>query len=66
MSRQRARAPSPSADFIAFDFDDAPPPRGEKRSAEVIDDSVREHATARSTPWARNIAWHECKNVAEM
>lgn len=65
MPRQSERAPSPSADYIAFDFDDAPP-QDEKRPAEVVDDSVREHASARSTPWARDIAWHECSNVAEM
>ncbi|WFD37044.1 polynucleotide adenylyltransferase [Malassezia cuniculi] len=64
--RQRAREPSPGADYIAFDFDDAPAPQDENKRAEVIDDTVREHASARSTPWARDIAWHECKNVAEM
>ncbi|WFD31023.1 polynucleotide adenylyltransferase [Malassezia sp. CBS 17886] len=60
-----------SADYIAFHVDDAPPqePGGagtKRKRAARVDDTVREHASARSTPWASLVPWHDCHNVAAM
>ena len=60
-------------DYIAFNFDDelaADAPEtsggGKRKRARTTDDSVREHAVARSTPWTADIDWHKCRNCAEM
>lgn len=69
-----------SGDYIAFDFDDAgeaPETQastpgaatgggGKRKRGSAVDDSIREHAAARSTPWAADVPWHRCRNVAEM
>lgn len=54
-------------DYIAFDLgegseSDVP----EEKHATTVDDAVREHATARSTPWATDVEWHRYRNAAEM
>ncbi|WFC99105.1 polynucleotide adenylyltransferase [Malassezia yamatoensis] len=56
-------------DYIAFDLDDTETdeqkqPQGNHTSK--VDHSIREHASARSTPWATQVEWHRCRNVAEM
>lgn len=58
-------------DFIAFDADDdaevdSPQPDASTREPVAVDDTIREHASARSTPWALHVPWHKCRNVSEM
>lgn len=56
-------------DYIAFDLGDVSdnePAEEPKKKFAAVDDAVREHASARSTPWAVNIEWHRYRNVAEM
>ena len=39
---------------------------GKRKRGSAVDDSIQEHAAARSTPWAADVPWHRCRNVAEM
>lgn len=53
-------------DFISFDMEDEYDESASPPAPVVVDDSVREHASARSTPWAQHVPWHQCRNVSEM
>ncbi|WFD47743.1 hypothetical protein GLX27_002403 [Malassezia furfur] len=56
-------------DFIAFDLgegSDVEQSEERERTVKTVDDAVREHASARSTPWATQVEWHRYRNVAEM
>lgn len=62
-------------DFIAFDMEDEPEEAETSQHDALptqshvpvsVDDTIREHAAARSTPWALHVPWHKCRNVAEM
>ncbi|PKI84475.1 hypothetical protein MVES_001808 [Malassezia vespertilionis] len=58
-----------SDDYIAFDWDEpvaVSVDARENAQATSVDDAVREHAMARSTPWAAHVPWHAFRNVAEM
>ena len=56
------------SDFISFDQSDESHVEESESEPEpvVVDDTVREHASARSTPWAQHVPWHDCRNVSEM
>ena len=56
------------SDFISFDQSDESHVEESESEPEpvVVDDTVREHASARSTPWAQHVPWHKCRNVSEM
>ena len=56
------------SDFISFDQSDESHVEESESEPEpvVVDDTVREHASARSTPWAQHVPWHQCRNVSEM
>lgn len=54
-------------DFISFDDGEASVDASSSDSEPVVvDDAVREHASARSTPWASHVPWHQCRTVSDM
>jgi len=56
-------------DYISLSLDDVEESSSHESltSDDVqVDETVREHAAARSTPWCVDVPWHRCRNAAEM